>query len=468
MRLAVTLSLAACLGAVDAVPEFLKSKAPDRTTQRDVVVIGGGSSGTYAAVKLRRMGKRVALIERDDHLGGHTSTYHVPGTNVTVDYGVQGYGNKQVIRDYFESFGIPLINVPVSETGFGVSNYVDFRNGRTVRNFDFNRDLSGYAAQVQRYPYLSYSPRLPDPVPRDLLLPLRDFLRKYRLQDSTYNLFYSLQGQGDILSQPALYVLRYLGPEYLEVLDPDSDGALVTARRNNQEVYERAQKWLGRDVFLSSRVVAAHRDSRGVRVVVRTPDGGVRTIRAKKLLVTMPLMERNMEPLGLDSRERRLFSKFEATGWYVGVIKAAGLPENFEYQNTRPDTRWNLPELPALYQMSPTEVPGTYLIRYGSEGDLPDRVVKREMLRAFDRVRFAVIGKRAQRFKPAELLEYASHYPFNLRVSPREIALGFYNKLDDLQGHRNTWYSGATVISHSTGTLWNFTDHLVDRMYGGI
>jgi heterodisulfide reductase subunit A-like polyferredoxin len=40
----------------------------------DVAIIGGGASGSYAAVKLKDMGKSVVLIEREDHLVSHQSS----------------------------------------------------------------------------------------------------------------------------------------------------------------------------------------------------------------------------------------------------------------------------------------------------------------------------------------------------------------------------------------------------------
>jgi heterodisulfide reductase subunit A-like polyferredoxin len=43
--------------------------------ERDVAIIGGGSAGTYAAVRLRDLGKSVIVIEKDVVLGGHTDTY---------------------------------------------------------------------------------------------------------------------------------------------------------------------------------------------------------------------------------------------------------------------------------------------------------------------------------------------------------------------------------------------------------
>lgn len=36
----------------------------------DVVVIGGGSSGTFSAIRLQQQGLNVALIERKNRLGG--------------------------------------------------------------------------------------------------------------------------------------------------------------------------------------------------------------------------------------------------------------------------------------------------------------------------------------------------------------------------------------------------------------
>lgn len=43
--------------------------------ERDVAIIGGGSAGTYAAVRLKDLGKSVIVIEKDVVLGGHTDTY---------------------------------------------------------------------------------------------------------------------------------------------------------------------------------------------------------------------------------------------------------------------------------------------------------------------------------------------------------------------------------------------------------
>lgn len=42
----------------------------------DVVVLGGGSSGTFSAIRLQQQGLNVALIERQNRLGGKLTQFH--------------------------------------------------------------------------------------------------------------------------------------------------------------------------------------------------------------------------------------------------------------------------------------------------------------------------------------------------------------------------------------------------------
>lgn len=42
--------------------------SPANTIVKDVVVLGGGASGSYAAVRLKDSGKTVAVVEQKTHL----------------------------------------------------------------------------------------------------------------------------------------------------------------------------------------------------------------------------------------------------------------------------------------------------------------------------------------------------------------------------------------------------------------
>lgn len=57
---------------------------PSQIITRDVCVIGGGSAGTYAAIRLRLMNQSVAVVEKSGRLGGHTETYRDPETNTPL------------------------------------------------------------------------------------------------------------------------------------------------------------------------------------------------------------------------------------------------------------------------------------------------------------------------------------------------------------------------------------------------
>lgn len=91
----------------------------DQIITKDVSVISGGSSGTYSAIRLRDCGKRVAVIEQTERLGGHTQTYIDPATGVSIDYGVIVFHHFDVVKNYFARLNVSFIT---SSTAPGVSN----------------------------------------------------------------------------------------------------------------------------------------------------------------------------------------------------------------------------------------------------------------------------------------------------------------------------------------------------------
>ena len=449
---------ATALGAQLPAAASASASASDVIT-RDVAIIGGGATGTYAAVRLRDLGKSVVVVESADRLGGHTHTYADPATGAKVDIGVVVWHDLPIVRDWFARFGVPLEKATFDAPGQR-SVYADYRTGKVVDGFtpaDPSAALGGYAAQLAQYPYLEAGFDLPAEVPPDLLLPFGDFVRKYSLDAAVNTIFNFGQGLGDILSQPTLYVMKNFG---LDILRNLSIGFLTTARHDNSELYVKARAELGNDALLGSRVLATERDALGyARVLVRTPTG-VRVVRARKLLVTIPPKLDNLAGFDLDGTEAALFAQWRNSGYYTGLLRGTGIPDNVSVTNIGAGTPYGLPALPAPYAISPTGVPGLHAVKYGSPRQLPEAQVKADILASVRRLRAAgTIDAGTPGFAV-----FASHSPFELTVSPAAVRAGFYRKLYALQGRNRTFYTGAAFHTHDSSMLWQFTEALLPRL----
>ena len=83
----------------------------------DVAIIGGGVSGTYAAVRLCDQQRSIALVEAQDYLGGNTETYVDPTTNAPIELGVQLFTNSSTVLDYYNRFQIPPVKPDFNAPG---------------------------------------------------------------------------------------------------------------------------------------------------------------------------------------------------------------------------------------------------------------------------------------------------------------------------------------------------------------
>ncbi|KAM0805647.1 flavin-containing superfamily amine oxidase-like protein [Usnea florida] len=456
------LSLSALIRASPSASIDESAYSSSSIIRRDVCIIGGGSSGTYAAIGLRDKGKSVAVIEAQGVLGGHTNTYTDPATNETVDYGVVEFDNTTIVTDYFKRFGIPLTTTSNAGSASLKQYYVDFTTGKNVTGYVPTNPASGFAAyagQLAKYPFLN-TPGwdLPDPVPADLLIPFGDFVKKYSIDSAVFTINEYAEGFGNILSIPTLYVLKYFGQA---VLEGAQTGFLTTARDDNGELYEKAQAELGADVFLNSRAIATERNNASVKVVVKTASGP-KLILAKKLVVSVPPLLSNLAGFDLSTTERSLFSQFQNGAYYTSLVRNTGIPDDISITNVGAGTPYNLPTVPAIYGVSPTRVSGLKSIQFGASSAFPsDASVKAAILSEIAKLKTA--GTITTIANP-EFAAYNNHTPYELRVSAAAVENGFYKQLTSLQGQENTWWTGAAFDKHDSGDLWAFTNGLLDSI----
>lgn len=427
---------------------------------RDVAVIGGGSSGTYGAVNLHAKGQSVVLIEKEAVLGGHVNTYTDPTTGVTVDYGVQVFWNSTTTWDYFRLLGIsgeafsiaPLTNA-----------FYDFATGNPLA-VTMTDNFTAYAEQLDKYPYLANSWDLPDPVPEDLVLPFHDFVAKYNLSSAAYTVYFYSQGLTNFLQQLTINVFKMFDSTFLSGL---AGHDVVPPNHNNKVIFENALARLGSsNVLLSSTILAAKRpvDGAGVLLVAKTPAGN-KLIMASKLLISIPPLLENMRPFDLHDQDESLFSQWTYSSYYTMLVKNTGLPSGYRLMNANSSmATFNIPDLPAPYQITESRIPGLWYVWYGSPSPLSQDAVQADVTDIIIRLQQAM-GTDPARPSP-EFVEFRSHTPFKLEVSREALESGFYNRLHSLQGQRHTWYTGAAFVSQASGILWNYTHSLLPDIIG--
>ncbi|KAE9363091.1 FAD dependent oxidoreductase family protein [Stipitochalara longipes BDJ] len=434
----------------------------DEVITRDVTILGGGSGGTYSAVRLNDLGKSVAVVEASGRLGGNTETYTDPGTGTTIEIGVEFFHNFTVVTDYFARLGVALTTAEAGpNTNASVVNtYVDFLTSQPDPSYvfpDFTAALGAYAAQLIQYPYLDFGFDLPSPVPSDLLLPFDQFITKYSLDALVPFVWIWCQGIGDLLNTPTIYVMKYLGLSSLQSLET---GFLTTALHDNSLLYLSAETILGGNVLYNSTVLAVKRTDDYVQTVIQQ-GSKITLIQSSQLIVAIPPTVENMEVFDSTHQENRLFKQFTYSEYFTALLRNTGIPDTVRLSNVSPGVSFSLAPPPCIYAIDQTGVSGlvavTYISTAPTQGDeIADLVVQQIKSVEFE-------GK-ADVEEEALYAVKSNHRPFELVVDADAIKSGFYKDLYSLQGEKRTWWTGAAWHAHDSSLIWRFTEGLLGNI----
>ena len=463
---------------------------------RDVAIIGGGSSGAYAAVRLKEdFNKTIVLVEKAARLvcstlhhttccshadllpqGGHVSTYDDPKTGSSFDFGVQSFNDYGPAKAFFDRLGIPVSAAPrVALT----SKYVDFVSGAAV-NFTppandarvaaLTKFLNVTAAYEQYFLPGYWNFPAPANIPEDLLLPFGQFVTKYNLQAAVNQVFQVTgMGTGDMLNSLTLYVLGAFGQPMIRAFL--GQGATFTPNvRRNLALYEAIQTRLGDDVLLNTQIVQSLRTPIGHTLWAKSADGSSTIIIARKLLIAIEPTTANMDPFGLDSVEESVFAKFKYSSVHAGIVSHASLPANVSLVNTPAAAS------PANYMVLPKPNFNVRFDYLGLNSDLfrvllvGDQAFDKTAAQALVRANFASLvgaGTVPAATNPAAALEiraWADHGAMHMHVDASELRSGFIQKLYALQGRRETWWTGGAFSVQFQTILWAFDDILLPKL----
>ncbi|KAL4893533.1 putative FAD dependent oxidoreductase [Aspergillus ambiguus] len=428
--------------------------AAEDVIERDFAIIGGGAAGTYAAISLADRNKTFSLVEVSDRLGGNTRTFHDPATGACVDFGVQLHLDAPIVRNFFARLNTPLEKA--DSKVFGKPKYYDFTNRVALTNYTRGSIKSDYIAELNKYPYVQNLVDLPDPVPADLLLTWPEYAKKHKLSSSSTEGGLSWPATpGDPLDTTALAILNDGNP--IEVKEFSGAG-VRSANHDNSMIYDNALAELKPNVFLQSSIVAAQRGSTskdGVQLVANTPSGK-KLIKAKQLIIAMPPVLENTKYFGLDQQENAILGKLSGKYYYGGVVNNTGFEEGVAYTNAGANRPYHVASLPGVVEIAPSSSPGYNFYWYNTVEAKTQAEIESA---ARSTIKWLQTQNDLEDLEP-NFVDFQDYSPFHLSPPVKDIADGWYGKMNGLQGYRNTWYISALFVVSST-QIWNSTHNIL-------
>jgi hypothetical protein len=190
-------------------------------------------------------------------------------------------------------------------------------------------------------------------------------------------------------------------------------------------------------------------------------------VRAKRIIITIPpLVAKDfLGRLDLDSTEEEIFRKFKSFDYWTAVAREPAIPKNLNLQNVSPGnetTPYFYADLPATYFLRAGLAPHHYVMTYGTSArmEMTNEQVKAEMWATLQRLR-AGGAFNATTTEDSDIVAFENHSPYELHVDAEDIRGGFYRKMYALQGHQNTWWTGAAWVSHDSSAIWQYTSGIV-------
>lgn len=303
---------------------------------------------------------------------------------------------------------------------FGISKGVDGHCGATTEN-SFPNYLKGS------------NPNL-----KDLALPFSEFCKLNHVEEvqRIWIAPFTSFGYGFFDEIPAALVMKYLDVttalEFVKL-------RLWTWQDGTQQIYEHVNAKLKHPAILETEVVKVERPEGKVLVTVRGKDGKEKTEEFDKLIVTTPL-DYFKNYADATDEEKELFSKIVHERYidYIATFEEGKSPNISGYmvENMVPERLGHAMVYYNRWQCLDRDCPATVyaLANHTGDQDKDYDEVQKTMDEDMARVGFPIKDKHF-----AQEVYYCPH------VSCEDYANGWYDRLEALQGNKNTFYAGEII-----------------------
>tara|TARA_B110000090_G_scaffold203007_1_gene247031 strand:+ start:3311 stop:4624 length:1314 start_codon:yes stop_codon:yes gene_type:complete len=437
----------------------MESKQKDKVDfNQRIAILGAGAAGLTASETLKLKGyQQVTLFERNAYAGGKCLSVEVSSKYYELGAGILTKNNNVPI------WLAKKYKIPIEKANFSQSIFVN-KSGKQIPKTSLVLKVKVLWQLFFRYrPILKKYKKLKlpgfDHIPSSVTLPFGQFAKENKITDlaDVFSLF--LTGFGYCYSEdmPTAYVLKYLS------------WATIVAYFKKQ-VYVFPQGIQG----LWTRIAKEHdvRFNAVITVIKRAEtitiftNAGVEEF--DRLIVTSPLDE-TTRFMDLSVREQVLFNKIRYLDYQTifctinkFVEKSGYVPENFMSERAGHPVFWYYQQtgqaVYSFYVLTDNDMSGVSLFNHKS-GVNKGRVMSEEKI--INNLTNFITEMGAE----IEYIHQFIHWKYFPHVGPEEMNNGFYDKLGEVQGKKQTYYVGEVFNFSCVGFTCEYAEHIVNRYF---
>ncbi|MFA6624188.1 MAG: FAD-dependent oxidoreductase [Bacilli bacterium] len=465
-----------------------------KNTDERICIIGGGPAGVTAAMYLQKKGyKNYVVYEKDDHVGGKCYS-------PTVEMGQKGSEKRTIelgaimgAKTYYAVHDAEVFGGTVHD-GPAMGRIYKNKDGKEIFPFDPKHNiLNGKIfslihmkncvkklAKLMKTKYKGYDvcghrgvasgkyeglepssqnmPRIKGENPnlKDLCLPFTEFCKINNLEPvmRVWIAPFTSFGYGYFDEMPAAYVLKYLDVETtLEFVAM----RLWTWKDGTMSIFENVNKKLANPAVLNTEATKVERKDNKVYVTVKKGDEShVETF--DKIIVTTPL-DYFDKYADASKEEKELFAKI--------------VHEEYISMATRQEIG-KCPQISAyIFDNMTPETRGHLMVYYHRWSDIPDQPIITYTLRnhqgmesvSYDYARATTIDDMKKCGCEVKKVEIEKEWYYCPHVYSEDYASGWYDKVEAMQGNRNTYYAGEVMSFGDMEETCEYSKDLVDRFF---
>ncbi len=300
-----------------------------------------------------------------------------------------------------------------------------------------SKGVEGYCGSTKENSFPNYiegeNPNL-----KDLALPFSEFCKLNKIEEvqRIWIAPFTSFGYGFFDEISAAHVMKYL--DVTTALEFVHMG-LWTWPDGTQQIYEHVNKKLKHPALLETEVVKVERPDGKVKVSIKGKDGKVKVEEFDKLIVTTPL-DYFKDYADATDEEKELFSKIRHERYidYIATFEEGKSPTISGYlvENMVPEKLGHAMVYYNRWEHLGNDCPHTVYALANHEGseDVSYEFTQKTMDEDMKKVGFPI----KEKLFPQEVY-YFPH------VSCKDYQEGWYDKLEALQGTKNTYYAGEIV-----------------------